>query len=69
MNKIIIFILLIITLSFVLGEINEANGGVCKIDIQDCSAVYNAFMNAKRDWKEMPESFNSMFVSLFANYC
>ncbi|EAL71761.1 hypothetical protein DDB_G0271262 [Dictyostelium discoideum AX4] len=63
MNKIIIFILLIITLSFVLGEINEANGGVCKISSQDCSAVNNAFMNAKRDWKEMPESFNSIILN------
>ncbi|KAM9951379.1 hypothetical protein ACTFIT_002057 [Dictyostelium discoideum] len=68
MNKIIIFILLIITLSFVLGEINEANGGVCKISSQDCSAVNNAFMNAKRDWKEMPESFNSIKAFFHENY-
>ncbi|EAL60732.1 hypothetical protein DDB_G0293422 [Dictyostelium discoideum AX4] len=69
MNKVIIFILIIITLSFVLGETNEADGLVCKIKSQDCSEVFNAFMDAKKNWKEMPESFNSLFVSLFFNYC
>ncbi|EAL72186.1 hypothetical protein DDB_G0269672 [Dictyostelium discoideum AX4] len=71
MNKLIVFILLVVSLACVFGELEGVQPQVCKMKANDCNRMHQAYLYATQngDWKDMPKDAQELFLSVYKNNC